>query len=53
MVYSGNVNSSTVRPDEVLKSAVIAGIPNIAIANSHLSGDPTPSAADRNVTEEL
>ena len=53
MVYRRNVNSSTVRPDEVLKDAVIAGIPNIAIVHSHPSGDLTPRAADRNVTEEL
>ena len=53
IVYQGNVNSSIVRPAEVLRAAVIESAPSIVIAHNHPSGDPTPSPEDVSITREL
>ncbi len=53
VVYQGNVNSSIVRPAEVLRPAVIEAVPSIIISHNHPSQDPTPSPEDVAVTREL
>ena len=53
VIYQGNVFSSIVRPAEVLRPAVVEGIPNLIVAHNHPSGDPTPSYQDVKVTREL
>ncbi len=53
VIYQGNVNSSMVRPAEVLRPAVMEAVPNIIIAHNHPSHDPTPSPEDAAVTREL
>ena len=53
VVYIGNVNSSVVRPAEVLRAAVIESAPSIIIAHNHPSSDPTPSPEDVSITREL
>ena len=53
VVYIGNVNSSVVRPAEVLRAAVIDSAPSIIISHNHPSGDPTPSPEDVSITREL
>ena len=53
VIYQGNVNSSMVRPAEVLRPAVVASVPNIIVCHNHPSGDPTPSPEDAAVTREL
>ena len=53
VVYQGNVNSSVVRPAEVLRSAVIECAPSIIIAHNHPSSDPTPSGADVSITRDI
>ena len=53
IVYQGNVNSSIVRPAEVLRSAVIECAPSIIIAHNHPSSDPTPSGADVSITKDI
>ena len=53
IVYQGNVNSSIVRPAEVLRAAVIESAPSIIIAHNHPSGDPTPSPEDVSITRDL
>lgn len=52
-VYQGTVNASLVRTAEVLKPAIARNCPSIIITHNHPSGDPTPSAEDRRVTEQL
>ena len=52
-VYQGTVNSSAVRPAEVLRAAVIENAPAIVISHNHPSGDPTPSPEDVKVTRDL
>jgi len=53
MVYQGNVNASIVRVAEVFREAIKDSAVAIIIAHNHPSGDPTPSAEDVRVTEEL
>ncbi len=53
VVYQGNVNSSMVRPAEVLRPAVLEAVPSIIISHNHPSGDPTPSPEDAAITREL
>ena len=53
IIYVGNVNSSIVRPAEVLRPAVIEAVPSIIVSHNHPSGDPTPSPEDVACTREL
>ena len=53
VVYQGNVNSSMIRPAEVLRPAVIEAVPSIIISHNHPSQDPTPSPEDAAITREL
>ncbi len=53
IVYQGNINSSIVRPAEVLRPAVIEQAPSIIVVHNHPSHDPTPSPADVSITREL
>jgi len=52
-IYIGNVNSSVVRPGEVLRPAVRDNAPSIILVHNHPSGDPTPSPEDVAITKEL
>ncbi len=52
-VFVGSVNSTTVRAAEVFRDAVRRNCPSVVVAHNHPSGDPTPSAADVEVTREL
>ena len=40
VIYQGNVNSSVVRPAEVLRPAVLEAVPSIIISHNHPSGAP-------------
>ena len=53
VIYQGNVNSSMIRPAEVLRPAVIEAVPSIIISHNHPSQDPTPSPEDAAITREL
>ena len=52
-IYRGTVNSSAIRPAEVLKPAVMVNAPAVIIAHNHPSGDPTPSPEDISVTRDM
>ena len=52
-IYIGTVNSSAVRPAEVLRPAIRENTPSIIVAHNHPSGDPTPSPEDISVTRDL
>ena len=52
-IYIGTVNSSAVRPAEVLRPAIRKNAPSIIVVHNHPSGDPTPSLEDVNVTRDL
>jgi DNA repair protein RadC len=53
VVSTGVVDSAPVHPREVFGPAVREAASSIVIAHNHPSGDPTPSAQDRAVTERL
>ena len=53
MVYRGNVNSSVVRPAEIIRPALIAAAPSIIISHNHPGCDPTPSSADIAITKDI
>ena len=53
VIYQGNAFSSVVRPAEVLRPAVVEGVPHLIVAHNHPSADPSPSPQDLTVTSEL
>ena len=52
-VSIGTLTLSIVHPREVFKPAIVAGCAAIILAHNHPSGDPTPSAEDRELTRRL
>ena len=52
-VYVGTVNSSAVRPAEVVRPAVMLNAPSMILVHNHPSGDPTPSPEDVRVTGDI
>jgi len=52
-VTRGILNSSLVHPREVFVHAIVARAAALILCHNHPSGDPTPSADDRAVTEQL
>ena len=52
-VTRGILNSSLVHPREVFIHAIVARAAALILCHNHPSGDPTPSADDRVVTEQL
>lgn len=53
MITRGILNSSLVHPREVFREAIAERAAAIILVHNHPSGDPTPSADDRVVTEQL
>ena len=52
-LYSGSLNSSTVRIAEVFRTAIVKKLAAIVMVHNHPSGDPMPSAADISVTKTV
>jgi DNA repair protein RadC len=52
-IASGTVSSCPVRPAEAFAPAVREAARAVVFAHNHPSGDPTPSADDRQLTERL
>jgi DNA repair protein RadC len=50
---SGTINHTPVYPREVVKRALEIGAAAIILAHNHPSGDPTPSAADIEITKQI
>jgi DNA repair protein RadC len=53
LVTRGLLNSSLVHPREVFRVAIAEAAAAIIVVHNHPSGDPTPSAEDRAVTQQL
>jgi hypothetical protein len=53
VVTRGILNASLVHPREVFVAAILAQAAAVILVHNHPSGDPTPSADDRLVTEQL
>ena len=52
-ITRGILNSSLVHPREVFRGAIQERAAAVVLVHNHPSGDPTPSADDRLVTEQL
>ena len=52
-VTRGLVNASLVHPREIFRVAIALGASAVILSHNHPSGDPTPSAEDREVTANL
>ena len=52
-VTRGILYSSLVHPREVFREAIAERAAAVILVHNHPSGDPTPSADDRNVTDQL
>jgi len=52
-VSRGTLTASLVHPREVFRPALRASAAAVILVHNHPSGDPTPSAEDRSVTERL
>ena len=53
MVTRGLLNCSLVHPREVFREAIAERAAAMILVHNHPSGDPTPSADDRSVTDQL
>lgn len=52
-MFRGSVHGTEVHPREVVRAAMRHNAAAVILAHNHPSGDPTPSTADRTVTEHL
>jgi DNA repair protein RadC len=52
-VSVGGLSSAQVHPREVFKEAIRCGAAAIILVHNHPSGDPAPSADDRQITDQL
>jgi DNA repair protein RadC len=53
VVSTGGLAAAPVHPREVFSPAIREGAAAVVVAHNHPSGDPAPSAEDREVTERL
>jgi DNA repair protein RadC len=53
VVATGTINSISIRPSEVLRTAVILNMPSVILIHNHPSGDPTPSSSDLSFTRKV
>ena len=53
VITRGILNSSLVHPREVFLAAIAASAAAVILCHNHPSGDPTPSADDQVVTDQL
>ena len=51
-LYSGSLNSTTVRLGELFREAIRQNVANIVLVHNHPSGDPTPSPQDVQLTRD-
>ncbi len=52
-LFEGTVNGSSVAPREVMEGAIKRNAVSLIFAHNHPSGNPEPSASDRELTREL
>jgi len=53
LITRGLLDSSLVHPREVFREAIAERAAAVVLVHNHPSGDPTPSAEDRAVTQQL
>jgi DNA repair protein RadC len=53
LVSVGTLNESIVHPRDVFRAAIAMNAWGVVVMHNHPSGDPTPSEADRRITQRL
>ena len=53
VLQTGTVDQTTIYPREVVRRALDLGASGIIMVHNHPSGDPTPSKADREITNQV
>ena len=53
VIAIGTVNQISLRPAEVLRTAILINAPAIILIHNHPSGDPKPSQQDFEFTEQI
>ncbi len=53
LIAKGTLNSSTVHPREIFRTAISRSAFGFILIHNHPSGDPSPSAADHQITNDL
>lgn len=53
LIYQGSVSGAQIRVAEVFRPAILDNASHLIVAHNHPSGDPTPSAEDIHVTQNL
>ncbi len=53
LIAEGSLSSSVVQPREVFNPAILQHAASVVVAHNHPSGDPKPSANDREITKIL
>jgi DNA repair protein RadC len=53
MITRGILDASVIHPREVFAPAISEAAASVVLVHNHPSGDPTPSAADREVTRQM
>jgi DNA repair protein RadC len=52
-MFFGTIDQATIHPREVVKAALQLNASAVLFSHNHPSGDPTPSHADRQITNRL
>ncbi|MBW2040014.1 MAG: DNA repair protein RadC [Deltaproteobacteria bacterium] len=52
-LFEGTLNTSAIYPREVMKSAIKNNALSLIFVHNHPSGDPEPSASDKDITKQL
>ncbi|MEE9493024.1 MAG: JAB domain-containing protein [Gammaproteobacteria bacterium] len=52
-LFKGGIRFCEISSREVLKAAMVHNAESVIFAHNHPSGDPTPSTADKNITQKL
>ena len=53
VIATGTADQALIHPREVFQAGILLGAAALIVGHNHPSGDPTPSAEDREVTERL
>ncbi|HDX1178458.1 TPA: DNA repair protein RadC [Pasteurella multocida] len=52
-MFLGTINSTTIHPREIIKSALFCNAAVLILAHNHPSGNPTPSFSDKMITTKI
>ena len=53
VIATGTADSALIHPREVFQAGILLGATALIVGHNHPSGDPSPSAEDREITDRL